>query len=108
MLWRRELGDVLRQRRGELGRTLRQVASSAAVSPGYLSEIERGKKEASSEMLVTICAALGLTMSGLLRTVADRFARVEPIASPSPLPWPAQPVPLAPHSTDSEVSASAA
>jgi transcriptional regulator with XRE-family HTH domain len=56
---RRELGEALRARRQSQGRTLRQVSSAASVSLGYLSEVERGEKEASSELLSAICHALG-------------------------------------------------
>lgn len=83
---RREVGNALRDRRLMLGRTLRQVAAAATVSLGYLSEIERGKKEASSELLVAICSALDLQLSSLLRDVADRVAAGERRAAPVPLP----------------------
>ncbi len=91
-LMRRELGDVLREERQHQQRTLRQVCADASVSPGYLSEIERGEKEASSELLRSICAALGVPLSVVLREVADRVARYEarqstglttPVALPS-------------------------
>lgn len=74
---RREVGDVLRTRRVDLGRTLRDVSAQAAVSLGYLSEVERGEKEASSELLASICAALDLPMSAMLRDVSERFERAE-------------------------------
>ena len=74
---RREVGDVLRERRRHQGRTLRQVSSDAAVSLGYLSEVERGEKEASSEMLATICRALELPVSQMLNDVAVRVAIAE-------------------------------
>ncbi|WP_462417236.1 helix-turn-helix domain-containing protein [Kytococcus sp. Marseille-QA3725] len=74
---RREIGDVLRERRRHQGRTLRQVSSDAAVSLGYLSEVERGEKEASSEMLTTICRALDLPVSQMLNDVAVRVAIAE-------------------------------
>ena len=74
---RREVGDVLRERRRHQGRTLRQVSSDAAVSLGYLSEVERGEKEASSEMLATICRALDLPVSQMLNDVAVRVAIAE-------------------------------
>ena len=57
-LFRRLLGDVLRERRLEQGLTLRQVSAEARVSLGYISEIERGQKEASSELLASLCTAL--------------------------------------------------
>ena len=58
VLMRRELGDVLREHRQARGLTLRGLSALAAVSPGYLSEIERGTKEASSELLASVCACL--------------------------------------------------
>ena len=73
VLFRRELGDVLRDYRLRQGRTLREVSSDARVSLGYLSEVERGQKEASSELLHSICRALNVPMSHVLRLVADRI-----------------------------------
>jgi transcriptional regulator with XRE-family HTH domain len=78
VLLRRHLGDELRRRRLHQGRTLREVSSGARVSLGYLSEVERGQKEASSELLASICSALEIPMSQLLRDVADRVATAEP------------------------------
>lgn len=77
ILLRRLLGDVLRRQRQRQGRTLREVSSSARVSLGYLSEVERGQKEASSELLSSICDALELRMSELLREVSDELALAE-------------------------------
>jgi transcriptional regulator with XRE-family HTH domain len=77
---RRLLGDVLRRRRTSQGRTLREVAASARVSLGYLSEVERGRKEASSELLAAICSALGVPMSVVMREVSDELARAEAAA----------------------------
>jgi transcriptional regulator with XRE-family HTH domain len=74
---RRLLGDVLRRTRQRQERTLREVSSSARVSLGYLSEVERGQKEASSELLASICDALGVPMSRVLREVSDELALVE-------------------------------
>src|SRR6187200_2647431 len=85
-LLRRELGDVLRERRRAQGRTLREVSSSASVSLGYLSEVERGEKEASSELLGSICGALGVPLSAVLREVSTRVAHTEGIAAPVTLP----------------------
>jgi transcriptional regulator with XRE-family HTH domain len=65
-LLRHALGEHLRARRLELGRTLREVSADAQVSLGYLSEIERGRKEASSELLGAICHALDIPLSQLL------------------------------------------
>jgi len=58
ILLRTHIGSALRAARIEQGRTLRDVAKSARVSLGYLSEVERGQKEASSELLNAICSAL--------------------------------------------------
>lgn len=77
VLLRRELGDVLREKRQVQGRTLREVSASAAVSLGYLSEVERGEKEASSELLASICKALKLPVSQMLTDVADRVSLAE-------------------------------
>lgn len=72
-LLRSELGEVLREYRQRQGRTLREVSSDARVSLGYLSEVERGQKEASSELLSSICTALNVPLSHVLRLVADRI-----------------------------------
>ncbi len=82
ILLRREVGDVLRDHRQAQGRTLREVSSAAAVSLGYLSEVERGEKEASSELLASICGALHLPMSKMLSHVSDRVAESEAVGSP--------------------------
>lgn len=68
-LLRTLLGDVLRRNRLEQGRTLSDVARSAKVSMPYLSEVERGRKEASSEVLAAICAALRLDLADVLAEV---------------------------------------
>ncbi|MFS0702237.1 helix-turn-helix domain-containing protein [Cellulomonas sp. 179-A 4D5 NHS] len=65
-LLRRLVGSILRARREAQGRTLRDVATDARVSVAYLSEIERGRKEASSEVLVAVCGALGMGLADLL------------------------------------------
>ena len=72
ILLRRQMGDALRECRVGQGRTLRDISSAASVSLGYLSEIERGEKEASSELLAAVCAALDLPLSALLQRVAQR------------------------------------
>ena len=66
ILLRTHIGSALRAARIEQGRTLRDVAKSARVSLGYLSEVERGQKEASSELLNAICSALDLSLSTIL------------------------------------------
>ncbi|HIY25248.1 MAG TPA: helix-turn-helix domain-containing protein [Candidatus Brachybacterium merdigallinarum] len=86
VLFRQELGDVLRNARRSQGRTLRQVSSDARVSLGYLSEIERGQKEASSELLVSVTDALGLPLSYVLREVSDRIALTEGVTVPDTIP----------------------
>jgi transcriptional regulator with XRE-family HTH domain len=77
VLLRRLLGEVLRRHRVRQSRTLRDVSSAAGVSLGYLSEVERGRKEASSELLAAICTALGVSLSEVLREVSDDLAREE-------------------------------
>ncbi|MCL1871467.1 MAG: helix-turn-helix domain-containing protein [Promicromonosporaceae bacterium] len=83
---RREIGDVLRDARQRQGRTLREVSSAARVSLGYLSEVERGQKEASSELLGSICEALDVPLSLVLREVSDRIAIAEGLAIPDTIP----------------------
>jgi len=103
-LLRTMLGDVLRRTRREQGRTLADVARAAKVSMPYLSEVERGRKEASSEVLAAICESLGIDLSDLLadvwrdlaelRTRRGRFeraAQAQP-AEPSQPAQSAQPV----------------
>src|SRR5437879_1245292 len=70
VLLREAIGDRLRHARTNQRRTLREVSRSARVSLGYLSEVERGRKEASSELLASICGALDLPLPELLVTVA--------------------------------------
>ncbi|HWA67352.1 MAG TPA: helix-turn-helix domain-containing protein [Mycobacteriales bacterium] len=77
VLLRRLLGDVLRRHRIRQSRTLRDVSTSAGVSLGYLSEVERGRKEASSELLAAICGALEVSLADVLREVSDDLAREE-------------------------------
>lgn len=76
-LVRTEIGDVLRDFRLQKGQTLRQVAARASVALGYLSELERGQKEASSEILASVAEALEVPLSVVLREVSDRIALVE-------------------------------
>src|ERR1700709_822838 len=77
ILVRQEIGDVLRDFRLQKGRTLRQVASKASVALGYLSEVERGQKEASSEILASVADALDTPISVIMREVGDRLAVLE-------------------------------
>ncbi|GAA5130893.1 helix-turn-helix transcriptional regulator [Alloalcanivorax gelatiniphagus] len=74
VLFRRLLGDVLRGARMQRGMTLRELSAEARVSLGYISEIERGQKEASSELLASLCQAMDLPLSEVLRDVADAVA----------------------------------
>src|ERR1700738_51638 len=76
-LLREVIGDVLRHARTEEGRTLREVSDAARVSLGYLSEVERGRKEASSELLSAICDALDVPLSQLLVEAGEQLARLE-------------------------------
>ncbi|CAB4744113.1 MAG: helix-turn-helix domain-containing protein [Actinobacteria bacterium] len=77
VLLRTHVGGCLRAARTLQGRTLRDVAADARVSLGYLSEVERGQKEASSELLNAICAALGLTLSSVMTDVARELTSRE-------------------------------
>ncbi len=77
VLLRKVIGDALRARRLAQHRTLREVSTAANVSLGYLSEIERGHKEASSELLASICDALGAPLSEMLGDVSSTFALAE-------------------------------
>src|SRR3989442_685090 len=91
VLLRRVIGDALRSRRQAQHRTLREVSTAANVSLGYLSEIERGQKEASSELLAAICYALGARLSELLREVSSTVASAEQLdglLAPVPVPEP--------------------
>ena len=81
VLFRRLLGDVLRAQRMERGMTLREVSAEARVSLGYISEIERGQKEASSELLASLCSALDLPLSVVLREVSDLVALEESLTA---------------------------
>lgn len=85
LLFRRTLGEVLRAARVERGLTLREVSAQARVSLGYISEIERGQKEASSELLASLCAALDLPLSQVLRDVSDAAAVEEALAAATPI-----------------------
>ncbi|NEG54455.1 helix-turn-helix domain-containing protein [Bifidobacterium platyrrhinorum] len=73
---REAIGRVLRDLRSRDHKTLREVSEKAGVSLGYLSEVERGQKEASSELLSSIAEALGVSTAQLLRMVADRLDMV--------------------------------
>lgn len=77
VLVRRLVGGVLREERMRQGRTLRDVSEKATVSLGYVSEVERGVKEASSECLAAICGALDLPLSAVLLRVSNQLLREE-------------------------------
>jgi transcriptional regulator with XRE-family HTH domain len=83
MKLREAVGDALRRRRLAQGRTLREVAEAAGVSLTYLSEVERGRKEASSEVLEAVCAALQLALAELFFEVAETLAVAEPLPVPA-------------------------
>ncbi|MEJ7831756.1 MAG: helix-turn-helix transcriptional regulator [Nocardioides sp.] len=85
VLFRQLLGDVLRDRRLQLGLTLREVSRDARVSLGYISEIERGQKEASSELLASLCGALEAPLSDVLRDVSDAVAVEEAALGATPI-----------------------
>ncbi len=115
VLLRRLLGDELRRQRLHQQRTLREVSSAARVSLGYLSEVERGQKEASSELLSSICTALEVPLSVVLRGVSAELAVAERTAvgaagqlavAPDPVAADIAPAELAP--ADIDVVASAA
>ncbi len=77
VLLRQAVGHTLRNVSTTKSRTLRDVAREARVSLGYLSEVERGQKEASSELLNAICEALGLTLSSVMTGVTHELASRE-------------------------------
>ncbi|WP_134741568.1 helix-turn-helix transcriptional regulator [Nocardioides sp. 503] len=85
VLFRRLLGDVLRARRMERGMTLREVSAEARVSLGYISEIERGQKEASSELLASLCTALDAPLSEVLSEVSLAVAIEEAALAATPI-----------------------
>ena len=79
-LLRELIGESLREERVAQGKTLREVSKAAKVSLGYLSEVERGQKEASSELLAAMCSALDLPLSVVLNLVSEKLALVESAA----------------------------
>jgi transcriptional regulator with XRE-family HTH domain len=98
VLLRKVIGDALRARRLSQQRTLRDVSTAANVSLGYLSEIERGHKEASSELLGAVCDALGAHLSDMLTDVAAAVAlaeQIEGLSVPSAIPVPESATPPA-------------
>ena len=101
ILLRRLLGDTLRQQRLAQERTLRDFSAGARVSLGYLSEVERGQKEASSELLSSICDALGVQLSAVLREVSDELQVLEGAGSSTAV------VPMAARTAEPQVVAAA-
>ena len=106
-LLRTQLGNTLRGHRQRQRRTLRDVSGVARVSLGYLSEVERGQKEASSELLASICEALDLELADLLAEVSlelrsvrlgrrDPVSEVRPLAPSTVAPASEQPAPSQP------------
>ena len=101
VLLRRLVGDVLRRHRLRQARTLREVSAAARVSLGYLSEVERGRKEASSEVLEAVCAALHCHLADLFFEVAESLSAAEAVPVPAigflppPRPRAATPAPAA-------------
>jgi predicted transcriptional regulator len=93
-LWREVLGRSLRAAREEQGRRLVDIAERAGISPQYLSEIERGRKEPSSEMIAAVTGALGIDLAGLLAGLAGDIRRSRS-ASPTVGRGPAGPVLMA-------------
>jgi transcriptional regulator with XRE-family HTH domain len=81
-LWREVLGQRLRALRVHRQETLSKTAGRAGISPQYLSEIERGQKEPSSEMIAALAGALGTTLIGLTEQVAGDLRRQQGIAVP--------------------------
>lgn len=86
VLLREAIGDRLRHARTNQRRTLREVSRAARVSLGYLSEVERGRKEASSELLAAICDALELPLSQLLHHVASDMGALDSVENAVPEP----------------------
>jgi len=82
-LWREVLGRSLRAAREEQGERLVDTAERAGISPQYLSEIERGRKEPSSEMIAAVTGALGIELSTLLVEIAGDVRRLQRLRRPS-------------------------
>lgn len=80
-LWRHLLGEQLRRRRHDREETLTETAEKAGVSPQYLSEVERGRKEPSSEMIAAIAGALDATLVELTSAVAEELRQAAPAAA---------------------------
>jgi ribosome-binding protein aMBF1 (putative translation factor) len=85
-LLREAFGSVIREHRMDTGRTLRQVSRKAGMALGYLSEVERGQKEASSEVIASLCKALDLPLVTLLVRVASMMQEYEKSSFPDTIP----------------------
>jgi transcriptional regulator with XRE-family HTH domain len=81
-LWREVLGRRLRALRLDQHETLAETAGRAGISPQYLSEVERGRKEPSSEMIAALAGALGTSLIDLTELVAGDLRRLQAVASP--------------------------
>lgn len=73
-LLREALGATMKEFRSQSGFTLRELAKMANISPGYLSELERGRKEVSSELLASVCHAMGVSVASVILESADMMA----------------------------------
>lgn len=91
VLLREAIGDRLRHARTTRQRTLRDISRVARVSLGYLSEVERGQKEASSELLASICEALDLPLSDLLVSVAGDVSALDSVDAVGSVDGPVEP-----------------
>ncbi|WP_091533174.1 helix-turn-helix domain-containing protein [Microlunatus soli] len=85
ILLRELIGETLREERALQSKTLREISKAARVSLGYLSEVERGQKEASSELLAAICGALDVPLSVILSVVSEKLAIHEQVVTPLPV-----------------------
>ena len=84
-LWREALGRRLRTLRQDQQETLSETAGRAGISPQYLSEVERGRKEPSSEMIAALAGALGTTLTGLTEQVAGDLRRQQDVGASGPV-----------------------
>uniref|UniRef100_UPI000BF24876 helix-turn-helix domain-containing protein n=1 Tax=Streptomyces sp. rh34 TaxID=2034272 RepID=UPI000BF24876 len=82
-LWRDLVGEVLRRERRAQGRTLKDVSDASRISMAYLSEVERGRKEASSEVLAAAAQALGLSLADILALAGERLVSLAAVRSRS-------------------------
>lgn len=94
-LWREVLGNRLRELRQDRGETLTQTAKRAGISPQYLSEVERGRKEPSSEMVAALAGALDTTLIGLTTQITEDLRRLRQPSAPVAPRQPSGPVALA-------------